>query len=64
LENKACRIYVSRPLICSLFPFTARKCNNTTIFEVSEDCPGVGMGNRILEEDYRKMFEAAKPILS
>jgi Fe-S-cluster containining protein len=60
LANRACRIYEVRPAVCQLYPFTARKSNGTLIFEVSEDCPGIGLGNQILEEDFKKMSEFAK----
>jgi hypothetical protein len=62
LENKACRIYNMRPSGCRLYPFVTRKSNNVLVFEVSEDCPGIGMGARVVEEDFRKMSEFTKSI--
>jgi hypothetical protein len=60
LSNKACKIYKVRPSVCQLYPFTMRISNNTLVFEVSEDCPGIGLGNQVLDKDFRKMSEFAR----
>jgi Fe-S-cluster containining protein len=62
LTNRACRIYEVRPAVCRLYPFMASKSNGALVFRVSEDCPGVGLGNPVLDEDFKKMSEVAKSI--
>ena len=63
LDGKACRIYNLRPLICRFYPFSLKKGSNGYIFEVSEECPGIGIGNVLKESYFERMFEEAQRIL-
>ncbi len=63
LYGKACRIYKIRPLICNFYPFSLKRCNNGYKFEVSQECPGIGLGSALKESDFKEMFEKARKIL-
>jgi len=59
LDGKACRIYGFRPLICRFYPFSLTVKNGTYVFEVSEECPGVGLGQPVPEKHFKTMAEKA-----
>jgi len=59
LDGKACRIYRIRPLICRFYPFSLRKKNGGYTFEVSDDCPGIGLGKVLDRKYFEKMFKMA-----
>ena len=59
LEGKACRIYNMRPLICSFYPFSLKTGDNGCRFEVSEECPGIGLGKALVPEEFERMLEEA-----
>ncbi len=63
LDGKACRIYNIRPLICRFYPFSLKRGNNGYKFEVSEECPGIGLGDASKESDFERMFEDAQRVL-
>ena len=63
LDGRACRIYNLRPLICRFYPFSLKRSNNGYRFEVSEECPGIGLGDVLKESDFERMFEEAQRIL-
>lgn len=62
LKNKACRVYGTRPRTCLLYPFMARKSNNSLIFEISDDCPGIGLGDKLTSYDFKKLANFAKSV--
>lgn len=59
LDGKACRIYELRPVICRFYPFSMRKKNGSYVFDFAEDCPGIGMGCAVTEEQFERMAEKA-----
>ncbi|MGQ9721362.1 MAG: YkgJ family cysteine cluster protein [Candidatus Jordarchaeum sp.] len=46
-EDKSCKIYELRPLICRCFPFWIERRGNLFEFKASSDCPGIGKGNAL-----------------
>jgi len=60
LDGKACRIYEVRPIICRLYPFSVKKHNGIFVFEVCDDCPGIGLGKPVSDEQFEQM---AKKVL-
>jgi Fe-S-cluster containining protein len=60
LDVKACRIYNIRPLICRFYPFSLRKGDNGYKFEISEECPGIGLGSILKERELERMIEEAR----
>lgn len=63
LNGKACKIYDLRPLVCRLYPFSLEKSGNTYVFEASDDCPGVDLGDVVSKQEFRGMFEEARAAL-
>lgn len=64
LYRGACKIYRIRPLVCRLYPFFLRKKKGGYTFEVSDDCPGVGLGKVLDRKYFEKMFEMASRALA
>lgn len=62
LKDGACTIYNIRPTMCRLYPFLVQKTSEGIIFEISDECPGIGLGRKLQEADFRKMAEVAKEI--
>jgi Fe-S-cluster containining protein len=62
LKNKACRIYNAKPAACELYPFSVSKNNSMLVFDISEDCPGIGLGECILDKEFTKLSVVAKSI--
>jgi hypothetical protein len=60
LEGIDCQIYSHRPLICRFYPFSLKGLGAESYeFKVSDECPGVGLGKVIKEEDFRAMLNKA-----
>lgn len=60
LEGIHCQIYSHRPLICRFYPFSLEGLGAENYeFKVSGECPSVGLGNIIKEEDFRLMLNKA-----
>lgn len=59
LDGKACKIYKIKPIICSFYPFSLRKTSEGYIFEVSKECPGIGLGDHLDQEYFGEMLELA-----
>jgi len=58
LSNNKCTIYEWRPLICRFYPFTMIE-NESYVFQVDADCPGVNLGKCITKKDLAKLIEEA-----
>ena len=60
LKSTDCHIYPHRPLICRFYPFSLEQLGAESYeFKVSEECPGVGLGKVIKEEDFAAMLAEA-----
>jgi Fe-S-cluster containining protein len=61
LKENRCIIYYKRPLICKFYPFGFRTTQKQQeVFYFTNECPGVGKGNTMREEDFRKLLKQAK----
>ena len=60
LGGKACRIYDIRPLVCRFYPFSIRQKNNTYLFDIAKDCPGIGLGEPLAQVEFEKMILEAR----
>jgi Fe-S-cluster containining protein len=60
LEGKACRIYQNRPLVCRFYPFSLEKRKNKYVFDVCDECPGVGLGEVVPDEEFDLMLKEAQ----
>jgi Fe-S-cluster containining protein len=58
-EDKTCKIYEFRPLICRCFPFWIERKGNLFEFKASPDCPGIGKGNVLGEAFFRSLLSQA-----
>ncbi|MEM2144081.1 MAG: YkgJ family cysteine cluster protein [Candidatus Jordarchaeaceae archaeon] len=58
-EDKTCKIYKFRPIICRCFPFWIEKKGDLFEFKASSDCPGIGKGNVLGEEFFRRLLSQA-----
>jgi len=63
-EDKTCKIYEFRPLICRCFPFWIERKGNLFEFKASSDCPGIGKGNALEEEFFGGLFSQAVEVYS
>jgi len=60
LKGTDCQIYPHRPLLCHFYPFWLEQLGSESFeFKVSKECPGVGLGKVIEEEDFRAMLAKA-----
>ena len=59
LDGKACKIYDFRPTICRFYPFSLSVKNGSYLIEVSDECPGIGLGEPVPEKHFRAMVERA-----
>lgn len=59
LDGKACRIYDIRPIMCRFYPFSMYKKKNIYVFDVAEDCPGIGLGEVLPCEKFESMISEA-----
>ncbi|MFP3951635.1 MAG: YkgJ family cysteine cluster protein [Candidatus Bathyarchaeia archaeon] len=57
LGADGCEIYDNRPLICRTYPFWIERIDQSFIFRVDEDCPGLGKGERLGERFFRKLLK-------
>ena len=64
LKNGACSIYMHRPLLCRFYPFSVQKHNGGYIFKASDECPGIGLGDALKEDDFREMLMEANGVLA
>lgn len=59
-ENNRCRIYLVRPLICRFYPFKLDSYSGKYIFRFTKECPGIGKGRILRQQDFKKMFHLAR----
>ncbi len=60
LENH-CTIYFERPLICRFFPFGLETGEDKRpVFFFTNECPGIGKGMEMKENDFRELLNQAK----
>jgi len=64
LKSGGCSIYMHRPLLCRFYPFAVEKHNGGYIFRSSDECPGIGLGNALREDDFKEMLTEANGILA
>ncbi len=59
LENR-CTIYSKRPLICRFYPFGLEASREQQpVFFFTNECPGIGRGTEMKENDFRKLLTQA-----
>jgi Fe-S-cluster containining protein len=63
LEDKLCRIYSIRPLVCRFYPFELRIVGNSRHwFAYTEECPGTGKGEKLTRKYYENLYrQLTKP---
>jgi Fe-S-cluster containining protein len=61
LKENQCTIYTLRPLVCRFYPFEL-KTNETGTpqFAATDECPGIGKGRVMAEQDFRRLFRLAR----
>jgi Fe-S-cluster containining protein len=60
LKGADCHIYSHRPLLCRFYPFWLKQHSADSFeFKVSNECPGVGLGKVIEEENFMVMLAEA-----
>jgi Fe-S-cluster containining protein len=64
LKNGGCSIYMHRPLLCRFSPFSLEKNNGGYIFKATDECPGIGTGNNLGEDDFKEMLTEANGVLA
>ncbi len=61
LENNRCTIYSLRPLVCRFYPFEMKTTSpRKHKFTSTDECPGIGKGTILREENFRKLFRLAR----
>jgi Fe-S-cluster containining protein len=62
LKENRCTIYSKRPLICRFYPFGLEtRQEQRKVFYFSGECPGIGKGRTMGENDFRKLLRQASP---
>jgi Fe-S-cluster containining protein len=60
LEGRNCSVYGLRPLICRFYPFElVRMKDGKHRFFSTQECPGIGKGNRLERGDFENLFKRA-----
>jgi Fe-S-cluster containining protein len=60
LRQNRCTIYSIRPLICRFYPFGLKTTEKEQrIFYYTKECPGIGKGKPMGEEDFHKLLRQA-----
>jgi Fe-S-cluster containining protein len=57
LDCNICKVYSHRPLLCRTYPFYIELSEGYLIINVDEKCPGLGEGEMVKEEDFKKLLE-------
>ena len=61
LEENRCTIYSKRPLICRFYPFGLEtRQNKQKAFYFTSECPGIGKGITMGENEFRNLLRQAK----
>ncbi|MFB0523848.1 MAG: YkgJ family cysteine cluster protein [Candidatus Bathyarchaeia archaeon] len=61
LKGNLCSIYEIRPLICRFYPFKLENIGNDRyVFSCTDECPGIGNGNRLDKAFYENLFAEFK----
>jgi Fe-S-cluster containining protein len=60
LDENACRIYPSRPLICQYYPFRLGTLRNgKQVFSFTTECPGIGTGKILTKSYFKRLLKRA-----
>ncbi len=59
LKGNRCIIYSKRPLICKYYPFGLETNQNQQKFFHTNECPGIGKGKIMKENDFHKLLKLA-----
>jgi Fe-S-cluster containining protein len=60
LDENACGIYRSRPLICRYYPFRLRTLRNGKhVFSFTIECPGIGAGIILRKNFFERLLKRA-----
>ena len=60
LESADCGIYAVRPLVCRFYPFELVTLKNGKLrFFCTEECPGIGRGERLERKYFENLFRWA-----
>ncbi len=61
LERNSCKIYPLRPLICRSYPLSVEKTTSKDyMFKVSDECPGIGLGDTVEENYFERILGEAQ----
>jgi Fe-S-cluster containining protein len=56
LDGVSCEIYEKRALLCRTYPFWIERKENMFMIRADSDCPGVGEGDKLGEEFFKKLL--------
>ena len=60
LKENSCSIYSKRPLICRFYPFGLKTDHKQQkVFYFTNECPGIGKGKTMRENDFHKLLREA-----
>jgi Fe-S-cluster containining protein len=60
LKDNRCAIYALRPLICRFYPLELKTgANRKHEFLYTSECPGIGNGKLLRENDFTRLFRLA-----
>jgi Fe-S-cluster containining protein len=59
LKDKKCMIYNRRPLICRFYPFSLKRDKNIFHFQMSEECPALGEGEKLGRQYFESLLKLA-----
>jgi Fe-S-cluster containining protein len=59
LTENGCKLYGSRALLCRMYPFWVERQDALLIVRHDDDCPGIGSGEPVTENVFRKLLAVA-----
>jgi Fe-S-cluster containining protein len=59
LKQNRCIVYSKRPLICRFYPFGLTITRQQKNFYYTKECPGIGKGETLREEDFQILLTEA-----
>ncbi len=59
LGESGCRVYPERPLLCRMYPLWVEREGDLLIVRIDEDCPGLGSGEELDEDLFRRALGLA-----